>query len=233
MNPQEFDDLLLQTFEDQHLSRKEKQLLNEVLQDAHADEHKRTLYRHQAFDIARKALQGEESTKVLNWLEEVVKVLQRGGSQPSSTAAVADACFTPGDDCPRRIAQIIRSARKQIDICVFTITDNRISSAIKDAQRNGVPVRIITDDEKLHDPGSDIIAFHEAGIPVRIDSTPAHMHHKFALFDQNKLLTGSYNWTRGAAEHNHENFIVTADPDLVARFSKVFDDLWEEMKPLA
>ena len=26
-----------------------------------------------------------------------------------------------------------------------------------------------------------------------------HMHHKFAIFDGERLINGSYNWTRGAA----------------------------------
>jgi phosphatidylserine/phosphatidylglycerophosphate/cardiolipin synthase-like enzyme len=40
-------------------------------------------------------------------------------------------------------------------------------------------------------------------------------HHKFALFDNARLLTGSYNWTRSAPEHNHENFVVTNSRKLV------------------
>ena len=43
------------------------------------------------------------------------------------------------------------------------------------------------------------------------------MHHKFALFDGRRLMTGSFNWTRSASEQNEENLIVTADPVLVAR----------------
>ena len=44
------------------------------------------------------------------------------------------------------------------------------------------------------------------------------MHHKFAIFDQSILLTGSYNWTRSASEKNEENFIITSDPALLFRF---------------
>jgi phosphatidylserine/phosphatidylglycerophosphate/cardiolipin synthase-like enzyme len=55
------------------------------------------------------------------------------------------------------------------------------------------------------------------------------MHHKFALFDRVRLITGSYNWTRGAAEGNEENLIDTADPELVAAFGRAFDALWEKL----
>ena len=56
------------------------------------------------------------------------------------------------------------------------------------------------------------------------------MHHKFAVFDSTILLNGSYNWTRGAASNNEENFVVTNNSRLVAIFSKAFEDLWQQLK---
>jgi len=56
------------------------------------------------------------------------------------------------------------------------------------------------------------------------------MHHKFALFDGRLLLTGSYNWTRGAADDNHENFVVTDDPHLLRAYAQAFEDLWHQFE---
>ena len=119
-------------------------------------------------------------------------------------------------------------ARSSIDICVFTITDDRIASAILDAHRRKVAIRIITDDEKAKDLGSDVFHLKEMGVPVRTDQDPDHMHHKYALFDRKRLLTGSYNWTRSAALRNEENFIVTNETKLVDRFAAHFDRLWRK-----
>ena len=91
-------------------------------------------------------------------------------------------------------------------------------------------LRIITDNEKAFDAGSDIERIEAAGIAVRVDRTPYHMHHKYALFDGRRLLNGSYNWTRGAANDNEENITVTADPELVATFVRHFEALWERLK---
>ena len=82
------------------------------------------------------------------------------------------------------------------------------------------------DDEKAEDLGSDIYHLKEMGVPVRTDKDPDHMHHKYALFDRRRLLTGSYNWTRSAALRNEENFIVTNEVKLVDRFGVHFDRLW-------
>lgn len=56
------------------------------------------------------------------------------------------------------------------------------------------------------------------------------MHHKFAVFDRVRLLTGSYNWTRSAATENHENVLVSDDPRLVLPFCRAFDDLWTALE---
>ncbi len=57
------------------------------------------------------------------------------------------------------------------------------------------------------------------------------MHHKFALFDGARLMTGSYNWTRSAAQHNHENLVVSDDHELVGAFGKTFERLWASFEP--
>ena len=70
-----------------------------------------------------------------------------------------------------------------------------------------------------------------AGVEVRVDDSTHHMHHKFAVFDNLTLVTGSYNWTRSAAEYNQENVIVTDEPRLVAAYVRSFDGLWDRFRP--
>ena len=144
----------------------------------------------------------------------------------SPPSPASHAYFSPGPDCLRCLVEHFRAAQRAVDVCVFTITDDRISDPILAAHKRGVKVRIITDDAKAFDLGSDVPRFREAGIPVIVDDSPYHMHHKFAIFDGLRLLNGSYNWTRGAAEQNQENIIDTDDRTLVARFQKEFDAIW-------
>jgi phosphatidylserine/phosphatidylglycerophosphate/cardiolipin synthase-like enzyme len=144
--------------------------------------------------------------------------------------------FAPGEACWRHLVSRINQSRRTLDLCVFTITDDRVSHPIIDAHRRGVKVRVITDNEKAHDAGSDVHKFRAAGIPVKVDDVPGpgvngltgHMHHKFALFDGARLVNGSYNWTRGAAECNFENVVESADPKLVAAFAAEFERLWNK-----
>lgn len=225
----DLDTLLQQTLEDVRLTRGEKQVLRGVLADLDLDEQKAGVFRHRAFDLARSALQHEDAAKVLDWLEEIVKILH-AAPEPAAAGPTAEACFSPGDNCPGRIASLLSDATRKVDICVFTITDDRITSAILAAHKRQVAVRIISDNEKMDDPGSDILRLQGAGIPVRVDRTEFHMHHKFAIFDDAKLLTGSYNWTRGAADYNMENFLVIDHPRLVQRYGSVYEGLWKRLE---
>jgi cardiolipin hydrolase len=146
-----------------------------------------------------------------------------------ASRSALDVHFSPGDECLFAICRQIESAERSADVCVFTITDDRIATRLLDAHRRGVRVRIITDNDKAFDEGSDVHRLGRAGIEVRVDRTPFHMHHKFAVFDERRMLTGSYNWTRGAARDNQENVIVSDDPRLLRPFGREFVTLWEKL----
>jgi len=100
---------------------------------------------------------------------------------------------------------------------------------LEEAQARGVQIRIISDDDKSMDLGSDLAHLSKAGINCRLDRTTAHMHHKFAIADQDLLLTGSYNWTRSAATENDENIVVTNNPRLLRCFAGKFEEMWHKL----
>jgi len=228
MTMQQIEAALRDTLEDRRLSRSERRALSEVLDDADLTLHQRGAVRSLAVDLARKAMSNELSpADTLDWLDDALKLLlpeEASSRQPVRSQAL----FSPGEACRKRIQSLFRHARQTADVCVFTITDDRITSAIVDAHQRGVRIRIITDDAKSFDRGSDIDVLARYDIDVRIDRTPHHMHHKFAIFDDETLLTGSYNWTVSAMRHNEENLIVTDDTRLVREFAAEFANLWKK-----
>ena len=54
------------------------------------------------------------------------------------------------------------------------------------------------------------------------------MHHKFAILDNQSVMTGSYNWTMESEEENYENLLVARDATLVQQFQGEFEALWNE-----
>ena len=227
METAEFDRILKHTLADFRLSRGEKKVLRKTLAELAPSDQQLSFLRHRAFEVARQELLGPDAVSVVDWLEEVVKVIQPGQAQADPKRATA--YFSPGDNCAVKISNMFQTAQRQVDICVFTITDDRIREAILAAHGRNIEVRIVSDNDKAHDVGSDVDFLARRGVPVRVDRSEYHMHHKFALFDNQHLLTGSYNWTRSAARYNAENFVVTEDPDLVREFSREFQQLWDKL----
>lgn len=212
------------------------QLLNLVWQDGKVDhvEKKRidvfaeslnqqqlAYIRNHCFEIAEnKIAEGLPVPMVMSGLKKLIKVIS------IEKIPAAEVYFSPGKTCKQAIIKLIDQAKKNIDICVFTISDNDISNAIINAHQRGVPVRVITDNDKSNDKGSDIKLLQAKGIPLVMDHSRYHMHNKYAVIDE-ALINGSFNWTRSASEKNQENIVVDRRPVLRAAFLERFDDLWQ------
>ena len=230
MNTEELDQALRATLEDGRLSRTERQALTQVLEDMPLDGARLSQLRARAFALAKQRTTDPRALEALDWVEELVKLLahlQQSGA--AGAAGASHACFSPGDGCLTTILGELSRARRTADICVFTITDDRIAHAILAAHARKVQVRVITDNDKQYDGGSDVARLRGAGIALRVDETEHHMHHKFAVLDGATLLNGSYNWTRSAGAFNEENLVVTSEPGLVQTFSRHFAEMWNAL----
>lgn len=230
MDFQRLDQNLRASAADFRLDNEEKFQLREIGTQLSGEQIRRL--RNAAFDIARGQIeiQPAQATAILRWLEQVVKTLDLSANV---AAAAHSAYFTPGDACLRKLRELCTAARQQLDICVFTLADDRLSEEVIAAHRRGVRVRIVSDNDKRWDSGSDIAQLAAAGIEIRLDQGPAHMHHKFALFDGRLLANGSFNWTRSASSSNDENLVVSNDAYLLRCFAGQFETLWQRYPALA
>jgi cardiolipin hydrolase len=161
---------------------------------------------------------------LVDWLQTIVNIIN---DLKSNIYKVTDIKFSPVNDCTTSIINFIRSAKTNLFICVFTISDNEISKEILAKHQEGIDIKIITDNEKQFDKGSDIQELFDAGIQVKVDNSRHHMHHKFAIADQKQLLTGSYNWTRSASLYNQENLLILNDAFAIKRYLDEFYRLWK------
>ncbi len=218
---------------DARLSDDEKRLLTQSLRGAELPEEGLRQLRNQAFDLVRSRLGEAEAdpSALVRWLDGVARAIDTARSPGGPHRA--QAYFSPGTDCLDVIVRQLRGCRQSADLCVFTLSDDRISAEVLAAHRRGVKVRLLTDNDKEFDAGSDVAALRDAGVPVRVDRTPAHMHHKFALLDRAWLINGSYNWTRSACQLNEENLVLCNDPGLLRQFGDAFEQLWSSLGPRA
>jgi len=225
----ELERALRDTFEDYRLSKTEKVAFRDLLEDYKHETDTLSFVRNKAFDLVNQHMQTERSFDVgaYKWLEHIVKSID--SARASNLSGIKnEVYFSPGCECKNRIVSLINNARNSVDVCVFTISDDGISDALYAAHKRNVSVRIITDNDKANDLGSDVDNLRDKGLPVVKDVSPNHMHHKFAVVDSRYLINGSFNWTRSASKYNNENITVVGDADLVDKFSKKFDEMWLE-----
>jgi hypothetical protein len=70
--------------------------------------------------------------------------------------AVLETYFFPSQDNERYLVNMLRTCKKSLDIAIFTLTNDKIFSAIEEVFKRKVKIRIITDDECCKHIGSDI-----------------------------------------------------------------------------
>lgn len=136
----------------------------------------------------------------------------------------ADIYFSPGVKCENRIVAEIAKAKK-IDVAMYSLTNMLITTALLDAYKRGVDIRVVADRGMSANKHSQVDELANAGIPVRKSKKHKIEHNKFAVFDDRIVVSGSYNWTVAATESNSENCLFFEQPN--NEFSNRFEELWE------
>lgn len=221
----ELIDLIKDSYDRLELKSGDKKDLKSIITVDGYDVHKLNVIRSKVYDFVKESTSDVDTIKLVNWLEEINKVLLPRDNGKLSVENRS--YFSPGDDCENAIIHTIRKAKQSVKICVFTISENNITDEIIATHKRGISVKIVTDNDKLNDRGSDIRRLADAGIVVKIDQSSSHMHHKFCVVDKRVLITGSYNWTKSAADRNQENLLIMEDPKMVRSYLHEFEKLWD------
>ncbi|XP_025422566.1 mitochondrial cardiolipin hydrolase-like isoform X2 [Sipha flava] len=122
----------------------------------------------------------------------------------------------------------LQNATKSIDICVFTLSHERIATEIIAAHKRGVVVRIIVSNCILIH-GKEIKQLRNSGIELKCQNNVnniGYMHNKFCVVDSKWLIHSSMNWTRQATVSNWESILITDLSSLISEFSNAFEYIW-------
>jgi phosphatidylserine/phosphatidylglycerophosphate/cardiolipin synthase-like enzyme len=122
-------------------------------------------------------------------------------------AGTVEVAFSPSGGITKMIVTELDSAKKSIEVQAYSFTSAPIAKALVDAHKRGVQVRVIIakSQETLHYSAATFLA---AGIPVHIDKAFRIAHNKIMIIDKTDVITGSFNFTKAAAESNAENCLI-------------------------
>lgn len=129
------------------------------------------------------------------------------------------ACFTPGQQCTRLIADKIYAAKDSVYVQAASFTSTPIARAIVNAKRRGLDVVVILDRSQIKTGKYSLSKyFMNNDVPVYIDYKPAIAHNKVIIIDKNIVITGSFNFTKAAQYWNAENVLMIANQALAEKY---------------
>jgi phosphatidylserine/phosphatidylglycerophosphate/cardiolipin synthase-like enzyme len=126
--------------------------------------------------------------------------------------------FSPHGGCTEAVVENLSHAKTNVFVQAYSFTSAPIAKALVDAHRRGVKVEVILDKSQRTEKYSEADFLQHAGIATFIDATHAIAHNKIMIIDGQMVLTGSFNFTTAAEQHNAENLLVISDPALAQKY---------------
>ena len=135
-----------------------------------------------------------------------------------------------GNEFPKRVIPLIKSAKSSIDIIVFDwrwypdqVGSNIqiFNNALIKVARNGVRCRAITN----FNSNFDVLKSNK--INAKKWSSRKTLHTKLLLIDNKIAIVGSHNYTMNAFNINHELSILIDQPAFIERLKHYFNNLWQ------
>ena len=129
-----------------------------------------------------------------------------------------DVYFSPKGGATEAVVRALDAARQTVFVQAYSFTSKEIAEALLRAHQRGVVVHVLLDKDETGDHYSEAGFLVRHDIAVLIDGKHAIAHNKVMIIDRETLITGSFNFTRQAEEHNAENLLVIHDRRLADRY---------------
>jgi phosphatidylserine/phosphatidylglycerophosphate/cardiolipin synthase-like enzyme len=136
----------------------------------------------------------------------------------ASVPAGVQVYFSPKGGATDAVVNALDRATNSVLVQAYSFTSAPIAKALVDAHRRGVNVQAILDRSQRTEKYSEADFLKNSGIPTLIDAEHAIAHNKIMIIDGYIVLTGSFNFTKAAEEHNAENLLVINDAVLAQRY---------------
>ena len=156
--------------------------------------------------------------RLLGWLAVGAVLLLAGCEPQGSIPQGVQVYFSPRGGATDAVVNALDHATNTVLVQAYSFTSPPIAKALVDAYRRGIKVQVILDHSQRTEKYSEADFLRNNGIPTLIDARHAIAHNKIIIIDGYLVLTGSFNFTRAAEEHNAENLLLINDPLLARQY---------------
>jgi phosphatidylserine/phosphatidylglycerophosphate/cardiolipin synthase-like enzyme len=165
---------------------------------------------------------------IIETLPACIQFPSNWGSSSNSTTSIY---FSQEKTDPASVLiHLYQDASSTIDIAIYSITHPDIISAIINASKRGIKIRLITDREQsASSPQKQVLNnLAAAGIPIKMNNGQGLMHLKMSIIDKSTIVLGSFNYTQTASKYNDEVLSVLNDPAVAADCISRFEQMWND-----
>jgi phosphatidylserine/phosphatidylglycerophosphate/cardiolipin synthase-like enzyme len=143
---------------------------------------------------------------------------------------------------------LLAGTRQRADLALFVFSSQQLGNRVSALHDRGVDIRLLVDPGFSNRYFSEVLDLLGLELPdhrclVQTENQPREtsmegvgtpklaagdkLHHKFAVLDDRRVITGSFNWSPSAAHKNDETLLVIDSPLLAAHFRAEVDRLWK------
>ena len=146
------------------------------------------------------------------------------------------------------IKNTLKNATKSIDLALFVFSEQKIADTLNNKNLEGIQIRTLIDSSFIFQNYSE--ALDMLGVTIASKKCEAEknnnpwispiktvgvaklikgdkLHHKFALIDQDTVITGSHNWSASANNNNDETLLIIQNIVVANHFKAEFNHLYE------
>ncbi|WP_186541313.1 phosphatidylserine/phosphatidylglycerophosphate/cardiolipin synthase family protein [Synechococcus sp. BIOS-E4-1] len=145
------------------------------------------------------------------------------------------------------ITEQLAAAKQSIDMALFVFSAQTLTNVLAKRMAAGIDIRLLADPGFASRSFSEVLDLLGLELPDRFCKLEAgnqplktplqtvgsprlargdKLHHKFAVFDNKTVITGSFNWSPAAAHTNDETLLVIHSPKIAEHFTREMDRMW-------
>lgn len=156
----------------------------------------------------------------------------RKSSAVINTVGSIEVAFSPNGEATASIIKALAKAQNTILVAAYSFTSQELASALLEAKKRNVVVKIILDKSQMTQRYSSATFFANMGFDLKIDVKHAIFHNKVMIIDDATVITGSFNFTKAAETKNAENVLIIRDnPKLARLYAENWWRHWNQALP--
>jgi phosphatidylserine/phosphatidylglycerophosphate/cardiolipin synthase-like enzyme len=131
--------------------------------------------------------------------------------------------FSPSKECKIELIKRIDESKKSIHFAIYSFTDKDILESLLNAKSRNVDIQCVFDIVQSKGTYSLTKAL-ESNFNCKPKKGKGRgvMHNKYAIFDNEEIILGSFNWTKNATENNYENCLFTKEKNVIDKVQENF-----------